>query len=136
MESLNLSDPLPKSVAKILVALVDRAQRDETFDVLCATHSPDGLYYYVLIGDGTDDSAQFEIPKGDPITSLEKLGYLETQENGHVFLLSSAYHRAKYERKNRFGKWIDRTIENGRDILLGISFTLSLLLTLKELFFK
>ncbi len=137
MESLDLSDPLPKSVTKILIALVDRAKRDQSFDVPCATHSPDGSFYYILIGDGTDaDNLQFEIPKGDPVTSLEKLGYLEIQERGYVFLLPSAFRRAKYERKNSFGKFVDRTMENGRDVLLGISFVLSLLLTIKELFFK
>jgi hypothetical protein len=136
MTSLELSDPLPKPIAEVLVELVKRARRDQTLDVLCFIHTPDDVRYYISIGDDEGDEVAMEIPKGDPVTSLEKLGYLVRQDQAHVFLLPTAFRRADYERKNRLSKWLARTIDNGRDVLLAISFVLSLLLMLKELFFS
>ena len=41
---------------------------------------------------------------------------------------------ADYERKNRFLKWWSRLPSNMKDIMLGIAFTLSLVLTILQIY--
>jgi hypothetical protein len=49
-------------------------------------------------------------PQKDPLGTLQKIGLVERLGQHNVRLRTVAFERAKYERKNRLGKWWFKTI--------------------------
>jgi hypothetical protein len=125
---------LPTPLAKLLLALVDVAERDQVCTLRstsCASTDEDAWDITIHSSKG-DDVVIRRLP-GAPIESLQRLGFLERVHKGNLFLYPAAFEQAKYERKTRLGKWLARTLHRGRDAILAISFTLTILLTVLKI---
>ncbi len=123
--------PLPESIAKTLISLVEIAERDNilTLPIIELPGTLPGTFA-IYLASPTGDTPILSDLNGSPIASLHHLGLVEKFSGNSVFLYPTAFKRAKYEKKSRIGKWFYRSFHSSRDLILGISFTLSLFLTI------
>jgi len=136
MEPIDVSYPLPAPLVQLLIALVEAAEQDQVLTVNCVSASSPHEYgtwdYHIESSRGTKD---IEGVKGAALDSLTRLGFVERlgDRSITVFLHPSAFERARYERKGRFGKWVIRTVQHARDVILAVSFTLAVLLAVLQI---
>lgn len=124
---------LPTPLAKLLLALVDVAERDQVYTLRSTScRRTDENAWDITIQSSKGDNVVIRRLPGAPIESLQRLGFLEVH-NGNLFLYPAAFEQAKYERKTRLGKWLARTLHRGRDAILAISFALTILLTVLKI---
>ena len=136
MEHLDLDYQLPKPLARLLMALTEVAERNEVLTVHCVSCSSDEEYgaFDLMIDDiAKGEPAIVKRLRGDPIASLKMLGFVERLNQGNVFLCPPAFTRARYERKGQFGKWLARACDRGRDVVLIVVATLTVLLTILQI---
>lgn len=127
---------LPSPLARLLLALVDVAERNEVYSLFCTSCQSveeSGAWDLMIRDDTRQDDVVVPRLRGSPIASLERLGFLERLNKNNVFLYPAAFEQAKYERKSPFGKWLARSLHRGRDVILAISFTLTILLTVLKI---
>ena len=132
MEHVDVDYQLPKPIAQLLVAMVEVAERNEVLTVSCAKDPSDkkGAWDFRIKDPAKGESAVVKRLGGDPIGSLELLGVVQRLSQRDMFLYPAAFTRARYERKRRFGKWLTRTCNRGRDVALVVVSTLTVLLTI------
>ena len=123
MEHIEVNDSLPIPIAKLLITLVDVAERNQVMNVPCLKTMSGSNAYDLLILDGALEKNTVPC-KGDYLGTLETVGLVKLDEN-NVFLYPAALRRARYERRNRFGKWIERTVNQWRDTIVVLSFAVS-----------
>jgi hypothetical protein len=122
----DVSYSLPDPIAKFLIKMVEIAERNQVLTVSYATQSGkqvSALDWIIKVGADKETLQDF---KGDPMASLEALGLVKRLGKNSVFLYPTAFDRAGYERKGRFGKWWVRTTEEYRDILLTVTTALNI----------
>ena len=136
MGAIQIEYPLPDRLVEVLSALVGVAKRGQVLTVNCEEQPSDEAYgaWDLFI---SDPSATETIPvrglRESAIKILCRLQLVDRLSDSEVFLLPAAFQRARYERKNRLSKWFLRTFPSVRDIFVGISFTLSVLLTIVQI---
>jgi len=133
MQHVDPDYELPKPIAQLLVTMVEVAERNEVLTVSCVPGPSDeekGAWNFTIKDPAKGESAVVKRLRGDPIESLEMLGFVQCLNQTNVFLYPAAFARAKYERKGRFGKWLTRAYNRGRDVVLVVVSTLTVLLTI------
>ncbi len=106
MTSIEFERPLPASAIELLLLLVEMAEQYQIQVIpcrevqLCGQSSP------------TSEGGVWPSQK-DPLGSLQKLGLIERLNKHSVRLRAVAFDRARYERKNRLGKWWVKMIHRG-----------------------
>jgi len=130
-EAHDLDYQLPKPIAELLMAMVETAERDEVLTVFCFScqSAEESGAFDLSIGAGAEPLLVKRL-RGNPIASLQQLGFLERLGQNNVFLYPAAFAWAKYERMGQFGKWARRVYHRGRDVVLIVVSTLTVLLTI------
>ena len=136
MEHLDLDYQLPRPLAQLLIAMVEVAERNEVLAVFCTSWpsaEESGAFDFTIDDLAKGEPAVVKRLRGDPITGLAMLGFVERLNQSEVFLYPAAFTRAKYERKGQFGQWLTRAYNRGRDVVLVIVATLTVLLTILQI---
>ena len=136
MELGHIEYPLPDPIARLLFALVAVAKRNDML-TLSYTEVPstkDRGAFDILIGDPAKGK-DVVVPRfrGSPITTLEMLGLVERVNESSVFLYPIAFEREKYERKNRFGKWLARILRRRGVAVLAVTAAATFLLVVLQI---
>lgn len=136
MENVDLDYQLPKPIAQLLMALVEVARRDEVLAVFCVA-SPSAEEYgasdFTIDSPAKGEHAIVKRLPGDPIRSLQMLGFVKCLNQSNVFLYPTAFTRARYERKGQFGKWLMRAYNRCHGVVLVIVTTLTVLLLILQI---
>jgi len=120
--------PLPKQQKALLLNLVKGAKKHEVMTVHFFLHTPDGFLYYLDFPFSDKEEIKTQMSE-NPIPGYEVLGLVKYDEEKQlIYLTPKAFKWANYEDKNRFGKFWAR--QSLKDIMLGIAFVLSLMLTI------
>jgi hypothetical protein len=135
MQHVDLDYQLPKPIAQLLLAMVEVAERNEVLAVSCAKDPSDekGAWDFRIKDPAKGESAVVKRLRDDPIEGLEMLGFVQHPSQRDMFLYPTAFTRARYERKGRFGKWLTRAYNRGRDVVLVVISTLTVLLTILQI---
>jgi hypothetical protein len=136
MEHFDLDYQLPRPLAQLLMALTEVAERNEVLTVSCISCPSDeesGAFDLAIDDMAKGEPTVVKRLRGDPIASLEMLGFVGWLNQSNVFLYPPAFTRARYERKGQFGKWLTRACDRGRDVVLIIVATLTVLLTILQI---
>jgi hypothetical protein len=136
--SIDIRYPLPDPLAHLLLTLVEVAERNEILSVS-----------FSLGQSTTEDREASDLMIQDPkkgdylvvpgvrwnllIGSLYMLGLAEQVGENSLFLYPGAFERARYERKNRLGKWWVRTMLRWRDALLVVTSIATLVLVILQI---
>ena len=90
--------------------------------------SGDGRRNLTLSGPG-DETEDINHVKGNPITSLKMLNLVLDVEGGldRVFVTRAAFAKAKYEKKRKFGQFVERTYRSGREAIAIVALCVSIL---------
>jgi hypothetical protein len=99
MMKYDLDYPLPATAIELLLALVDTAKQYQIQIIPCRE-------VRVL--------KDFGFEEKDPLGTLQKIGLVERLGQHDVRLQAVAFERAKYERKNRLGKWLQVAVSRLR----------------------
>ena len=106
MMKYDLDYPLPATAIELLLALVDTAKQYQIQIIPCRE-------VRVLKDFGFEDDRHLP-PQKDPLGTLQKIGLVERLGQHNVRLRTVAFERAKYERKNRLGKWLQVAVSRLR----------------------
>jgi hypothetical protein len=124
MEHIEVNDPLPTPIAKLLITLVDVAERNQVLDMEYKwSDEIEPGTFDLFITCGAEKLPKITC-KGEPLESLAVLGLIK-MEGKLVVLYPAAFKRAKYERKSPVGKWIERTVSKWHDTIVVLSFVVS-----------
>jgi len=119
--------PLPKQQKTLLLNLVKGAKKCEVMTVHFFMHTPDGFLYHLDFPFTEKEEIQIQMSE-NPIPGYEVLGLVKYDEAKQlVYLTPKAFKWANYESKSWFGKFWAR--QSLKDIMLGVAFVLSLILT-------
>ena len=132
MQHVDLDYQLPKPIGQLLVAMVEVAERNEVLAVSCVSRpsgEEKGAWDFAVEA-AKGEPAVVKRLRGNPIESLKMLGFVQCLNQTNVFLYPAAFTRARYERKGRLGKWLTRAYNRGRDVVLVVISTLTVLLTI------
>lgn len=124
---------LPKEQKTLLLRIVDIARKGNVLSVQYGIHKPNDPPYYLYFYVDSEKQFEIELPE-NPIPGLELLGFIKIIDDNAFFLLPEVFKWAEYERKNLFLKWLARLPNSIKDIMLGIAFTLSLILTALQIY--
>ena len=132
MEPFDIDYPLQTSIREALVGMVKFAEARDISVLRCHTPRTEGELGAndLEIHDATGDCEVVRALHGKPLKSLMTVGLIADLGNHHWFLYPAAFARAKYERMNRFQKWVARTMRKGRDVVAGIALGLSVFATI------
>jgi hypothetical protein len=119
---------MPDKCKSLLLRMIKSAKSK---DVVEGTR----IYYdnncHIQFGIGEDE---IEIPAGGrEFSTLEHLGLVELNDETSFFITPLAGEWADYQHKNRVTKWLARLSGETKDIILAISFILTLLLTILQI---
>jgi hypothetical protein len=130
-DAYDLGYQLPKPLAQLLMAMVETAERDEVLTAFCSScqSAEESGAFDLSVGARAEPTVVKRL-RGNPIASLQQLGFVERLSQNNVFLYPAAFAWAKYERKGQFGKWLTRAYNRGRDVVLVVVSTLTVLLTI------
>jgi hypothetical protein len=106
MMKSDLDYPLPATAIELLLALVDTAKQYQIQIIPCRE-------VRVLKDFNIEDDRHLP-PQKDPLGTLQKIGLVERLGQHDVRLRAMAFERAKYERKNRLGKWLQVAVSRLR----------------------
>ena len=124
---------LPSEQKKILLKLVSLSEQHKILSFEYAIHKPNEPPYTLSFFISDEDFTLYE----DPIPGFEVLEFVQqTSSEGSlhtIFLKPKLFKWVKYENKNGIMKWIERNSNLFRDVVVTISFILSVLLTIKDL---
>jgi len=132
MEPFDIDYPLQTSIREALIGMVKLAEAKDISVVRCNIRPTVDEYGVndLCIQDSTSGSVWVKGLHGEPLKSLMTLGLVADLGNQQWFLYPAAFARAKYERMNRFQKWVARTMHKGRDVVAGIALGLSVFATI------
>jgi hypothetical protein len=124
-----LSYPMPPHVRDALLTAVEIARHDEVLTITYSeTHNDQQRGRYDLLLQGSPTSKRILQIPGHTIRSLELLGFIEQCAHVTFFLTPQAFDWADYQKKSSLCKLLTRASVHTRDIVLGATTTLTLVL--------
>ena len=132
MELFDIDYPLQTSIREALVGMVKFAEARDISVLPCHTrhNADDSGASDLYIKEAPDAFVVVKALHGEPLKSLMALGLIADLGRDLWFLYPAAFARAKYERMNKFQKWVARTMNKGRDVVAGTALGLSVFATI------
>jgi hypothetical protein len=124
---------LPQEQKILLLEIVKKAKKCNGLSVAYYIHKPNNPPYYLSLVFNSENEISKELPE-DPVPGFEVLGLVKITDEHNIFLTPKLFAWADYQSKNRFMRWWARNLSNTKDIILAISFTLSLILTILQIY--
>ena len=126
MSDYEFDIPMPKEHAKLLLNILELAKKNNVFSVHYSFHPAQDRKSCRLQFDIGDITTELQQLPEDPLPGFEVLGLVKFTEESRVFLTPKAFKWAAYQKKSRLGKWWARLPGNVKDVMIFISFILSL----------
>jgi len=124
---------LPKEQKLLLLDIVRMSKKSNVLSVTYFVHKPNNPPYSLSFAFNSTNNIDIDLPE-DPIPGFEVLGLVKITDQHSIFLTPKVFKWVNYENKNRFAKWWERNMSNTKDIILAISFVLSLALTILQIY--
>ena len=106
VDSIDIEYTFPTPLARLLLKLVEVAVQDEVVS-LSYSEQPNeeeyGAFDLIIRCHSKGGDVIVSRLRGNPIASLERLGFIERLSENKIFLHPAAFKRAEYERKNWLG---------------------------------
>jgi hypothetical protein len=133
MSEFEYEIPLPKEQKTLLLEIVKKAKKCDILSIAYFVHKPNNPPYALSFIFNTENEINVNLPE-DPVPGFEVLGLAKITDKHSIFLTPKIFKWADYESKNKLTKWWARNLSNTKDIVLAISFVLSLALTILQIY--
>ncbi len=135
MSTYKYDIPMPEDYKKLLIEIVEKSKQNRSLTCSWVKLASGSIRWIGEVG-GVEEKFTENI-QGDPFESFGVLGMMEIRENesrSKTFVLKpNAFEWANYQKKKRFGKWLERLPGNIRDIVIAVAFILSVALTIIQI---
>ncbi|MEN6571415.1 MAG: hypothetical protein ABFD24_06205 [Anaerolineaceae bacterium] len=130
MKIEELEIPMPNQYKELLLTFVRKSKEQKNLN---------GVYDYNLVGRMFvrigEEFLEYSGIHGNPFLSFQAIGLIQAIEGpgGNFVFMPLAFKWYEYHTKSDIGKWFIRFFDRSRDVLIAISFILSLALTILDI---
>jgi len=138
----DFDEAMPVPLKNLLMKLIQLSKKGNSLSIRCTMdinftkHYMAGRDFLEVKAEEVEDNAHFSLEVLELIQVREQVQIAGGNEftSWSLFLTPKAFRWYEYHKANRIGKWLARTQNKARDIILGFSIVLSLILIILQIF--